>query len=185
MKRPILLALLIILVFSLSQFIFIINEGEQAIVTQFGKPKRTIVDSGLKLKIPFIETDNVVFDNLEKGIKQNIDLSEIDEISFSKKKVEIQFEVEKFTEKIIELSLIAVNVPKEYKIKFYPPKVEIVTTVAFEDYDKLNSTLFIAKVDASQLEGKNKLDISLSKQPTFANIVKIKPSRVEFLLIRE
>ena len=53
------------------------------------------------------------------------------------------------------------------------------------DYDKLNATLFVAQVDASDLEQKKKLEVTLSKDATFADIVKIKPSRVEFLLIRQ
>ena len=136
-------------------------------------------------EINFVESDNVIFDEVEKAIKQDIDLSEIDGISFSEKKVHISIEVEKFTEKIIVLPLNAINVPEGYKIKFYPPKVEIVTTVAFTDYDKLNATLFVAQVDASDLEQKKKLEVTLSKDATFADIVKIKPSRVEFLLIRQ
>ena len=127
----------------------------------------------------------MIFDEVEKAIKQNIDLSEVDGISFSEKKVQISIEVEKFTEKIITLPLSPINVPKGYIIKFYPPKVEIVTTVAFTDYDKLNATLFVAQVDASDLEQKKKLEVTLGKYATFANIVKIKPSRVEFLLIRQ
>jgi len=135
-------------------------------------------------EINFIETDAVVFDKVEKAIKQDVDLSDINGISFSEKKVQISFEVEKFTEKIIALTLNPINVAKGYKIKFYPPKVEIITTVAFADYDKLYPSFFIAEVDASHLEGKNKLEVLLSKQPPFAEIVKIKPNRVEFLLIK-
>ncbi len=44
-------------VFFLINSVFIINEKEQAIITQFGKPiGSTIVESGLKFKVPFIHT---------------------------------------------------------------------------------------------------------------------------------
>jgi modulator of FtsH protease HflC len=39
----------------LPQSLFVINEWEQVIITQFGQYKRTIKDPGLKLKIPFLE----------------------------------------------------------------------------------------------------------------------------------
>ena len=136
-------------------------------------------------EIHFVESENTVFENIEKAIKQDFKLNEMEEISFSEKKVQIQFEVEKFTEKIITLPLNAINVPKGYKIKFYPAKVEIAITVAFDDYNKLSASLFVAQVDVSDLKQKKKLDVILSKQPPFTDIVKIKPSRVEFLLIRE
>jgi membrane protease subunit HflC len=35
--------------------IFIMNEAEQAIVTRFGKPVRTVVEPGLHFKLPFLE----------------------------------------------------------------------------------------------------------------------------------
>ena len=47
--------LVLAIVFLLANSFFVINEKEQAIITQFGKPiGSTIVESGLKLKIPFI-----------------------------------------------------------------------------------------------------------------------------------
>ena len=46
-------------------------------------------------EINFVESDNVIFVEVEKPIKQDINLSEIDGISFSEKKVQISFKVEK------------------------------------------------------------------------------------------
>jgi len=71
-------------------------------------------------KINFVESEKTDFENIEKAIKQDLKLTELEGISFSEEKVQIQFEVEKFTEKIIELPLRAINVPKGYKIKCYP-----------------------------------------------------------------
>ena len=72
-----------------------------------------------------------------------------------------------------------------YKIKCYPAKIDILTTDSFDNYNKLNENLFVAQVDASNLEKKKRLAVILSKQPSFTDIVKITPSRVEFLLIKE
>ena len=44
--------------------IFIVKEVNQAIVLQFGDPKRIIVEPGLNFKLPFVQ--NVVF--LDKRI---------------------------------------------------------------------------------------------------------------------
>ena len=136
-------------------------------------------------RISNIETQYKVFENLEQAISTTVKLSKLDGISFDKEELDISFEAEKFTEKIIELPLQAINVPKGYKIKFYPPKVAVVTTVAFADYDKLNASLFLANVDANQTVGRNKLEVVINQRPLFAKLVKIKPSRVEFLLIKQ
>ncbi len=57
------LSLLALLIFPLvivgSQSFYRVNETEQVIITQFGKPVGDIItDSGLKLKVPFIQTVN-------------------------------------------------------------------------------------------------------------------------------
>ncbi len=47
------------ILFILANSIYIVNQAEQAIVLQFGEPRRVVKDPGLKFKIPFIQ--NVVF----------------------------------------------------------------------------------------------------------------------------
>ena len=57
MKNKILKILIPISVILIMNSLFIVNEKEQAIITQFGKPVGiTIVKAGLKFKIPFIHT---------------------------------------------------------------------------------------------------------------------------------
>ena len=60
MKPPkFLIPVIIVLGVVLFQSAFIVQEINQAIVLQFGNPKRIITDSGLKFKLPFIQ--NVVY----------------------------------------------------------------------------------------------------------------------------
>ncbi|MDO4184754.1 MAG: protease modulator HflC [Rhodospirillales bacterium] len=49
----------LIVVFLIGTSVYIVNQAEQAIVLQFGRPVRLVQDPGLKLKIPFIQ--NVIF----------------------------------------------------------------------------------------------------------------------------
>ena len=49
------IALAVAALIILSQTLFTIDEAEQAIITQMGKYKRTIVEPGIKAKIPFIQ----------------------------------------------------------------------------------------------------------------------------------
>ena len=50
-----LIPLLIVLAVGAFQSVFIVQETNQAIVLQFGDPKRIITNSGLKFKLPFIQ----------------------------------------------------------------------------------------------------------------------------------
>ena len=53
--RNVTLALLAVLLFGAYSAAFMVNQTQQALVLQFGEPKRTIQDPGLKFKLPFIQ----------------------------------------------------------------------------------------------------------------------------------
>ena len=135
--------------------------------------------------LSFVETENINFSSIEEDVKQKVSLEDLDGLNFSKDQIEVSFVVEKFTEKALELPVNPINVPPGYKIKFYPPKVEVITTVSFADYDKITPSMFFAEVDASELNEKKKLEVNLSSKPSFVDVVKVNPRRVEFLLIKQ
>jgi membrane protease subunit HflC len=53
--RNVTLALLAVLLFGAYSAAFMVNQTQQALVLQFGEPKRTIQEPGLKIKLPFIQ----------------------------------------------------------------------------------------------------------------------------------
>jgi len=55
----ILLVMLVAIAGIISSSLFIVNETQQALVVQFGEPKRTVSEPGLKFKYPFIQ--DVIF----------------------------------------------------------------------------------------------------------------------------
>jgi len=62
MKRLIALILPVLALVGLSS-IFIVDETEQVVILQLGKPVRTIVDPGLNVKLPFPFQEKIVFDD--------------------------------------------------------------------------------------------------------------------------
>lgn len=59
-KLPLILGVLVVLFGVLgASALFVVDEREQAIVLQFGDPKRTITEPGLNVKIPFVQ--NVIY----------------------------------------------------------------------------------------------------------------------------
>ena len=51
----ILIVLFIAIVGTASSALYIVNETQQALVIQFGEPKRTVSEPGLKFKLPFMK----------------------------------------------------------------------------------------------------------------------------------
>ncbi|MBN1956799.1 MAG: protease modulator HflC [Desulfuromonadales bacterium] len=58
MKNGILVLIIVAVLLIAQGGIYVVNEAEQAIVTQFGKPVSGVVSSGLHFKIPFIQDVN-------------------------------------------------------------------------------------------------------------------------------
>ena len=55
MKAPIILVLIVAVLFVGMDGLYVVNEAEQAIVTQFGKPVGDVSEPGLHLKMPFTQ----------------------------------------------------------------------------------------------------------------------------------
>ncbi|MGW8313217.1 MAG: protease modulator HflC [Desulfuromonadales bacterium] len=55
MKAPVIFVLIVVVIFIGMDGLYVVNEAEQAIVTQFGKPVGDVVKPGLHLKIPFVQ----------------------------------------------------------------------------------------------------------------------------------
>ncbi len=77
-----LLPAVVVLGIALFQSLFIVQEISQAIVLQFGDPKKIVTKAGLNFKIPFIQ--NVVF--LDKRIL-NLDSAPEEVIAADQKKI--------------------------------------------------------------------------------------------------
>jgi len=58
MKAPIILVIIVAVLLVAMDGLYVVNEAEQAIVTQFGKPVSDVVKPGLHLKIPFVQKVN-------------------------------------------------------------------------------------------------------------------------------
>ena len=58
MKSPIILVVIFAVLFVGMDGLYVVNEAEQAVITQFGKPVGDVIGPGLHLKIPFIQNVN-------------------------------------------------------------------------------------------------------------------------------
>jgi membrane protease subunit HflC len=58
MKASIILLLIIVAAVLAGGSLYIVQEGEQAVITQFGRPVRVVTEAGLNVKTPFIQKVN-------------------------------------------------------------------------------------------------------------------------------
>jgi len=57
-KKPLLIILVFVALLVLREGLYVVNEAEQAIVTQFGKPVGDVIKPGLHFKLPFVQNVN-------------------------------------------------------------------------------------------------------------------------------
>jgi YbbR domain-containing protein len=108
---------------------------------------------------------------------------ELKQVDLTQQTVEVAAEVAKYTEASIELPVEVENLPQGYGLKTFPDKVTVKYRVRFEDYEKINTSMFRAVVDYSKIaEGSNKLKVSLTKSPALVRALKLSTERVEYII---
>ncbi len=98
-------------------------------------------------------------------------------------KVLISVPVEKFTEKVFELSINTKTYDENISIRTFPTKVKAVFLVPLSEYENFIESVLLAKVDLkkSDLEMK-KLPISINGYPKYVELLRLEPSNVEFIV---
>ncbi len=98
--------------------------------------------------------------------------------------VNIEIPVVKYTEASM---MIPIRKPEDMsrEVKFFPSQVEVVFLVTLPDYDKVNAGMFTAEVsEINEDKAGNTLEVSMSHTPNFVKVVKIKPEKVEYIILK-
>jgi hypothetical protein len=155
---------------------------------QKGKTKITpdsIIISGAE---SIVDTTNVIFTKkkkfleLDNSIVENMKLSSIKNVSFSRNDVNISFIVEEYTESNIKVPIRVINKPDSIVLRTFPNKNTISFLVALNDYDKIIPPQFDIVVDYKEIFEDSKLKVHLLKYPDYIKPLQLKPEYVEYII---
>lgn len=106
-------------------------------------------------------------------------------LTFHPDNVNFSIPVEKFTEAEVEVPVRIIN-SSGLQAKTFPDKVRVYYNVALKDYAKVEPGMIQAVVDLSEINlGKeDRLKVVLENFPSYIRINKIKPEKVEFIIIK-
>lgn len=154
-----------------------------AFVTLYG-------DSSLISAMDSVNTEKIVLNNLNNTISQKakIDLPEelVQRVGISHNEVQLDINVDKFTETKIEVPIEAVGLPKGIQLKTFPDKVTLTVRVPLQGFETLKPFQFTAVVDyKNSASNKTKLPITVSKYPETVKITKVSPEKVEYILKKQ
>ncbi|MBN2598554.1 YbbR-like domain-containing protein [Labilibaculum sp.] len=142
------------------------------------KGPNSILDS-----IYFVETEKLILTNLNKTVKKNVSLKQIEGLEFDQRKIEITVPVEQFTEEKVTVPIKVNNLPDSLLLRLFPGDVTVSYFVGFKKHDKVSVDLFDVRVDYNHTsdEGSNKLKIQLLRSPGFVTNVRFYPQEVTYL----
>lgn len=98
--------------------------------------------------------------------------------------VEVKLPVDEFTEKTIEVPLKITNNWNYNSIKLYPKKVKVTFLVALSNYEQVDENFITATVDADEWQKLNhhQFSVKISQFPNYCKLVRIVPSKIDFVV---
>lgn len=139
--------------------------------------------------IKYLLTESITLKNIKSSHTQTVKVDDKNlrnTIRVISKNITVKIPVEKYTEETIEIPIDIKNKTTGYRIKTIPDKVKISYLVSLSKYHEVAPGSFSVIVDfAPDEEVKNsKMKVVLVKKPDFIKILKITPSKVDYLKIK-
>lgn len=130
-----------------------------------------------------VKTVKVSKANVSQGFRETVGLDLLGgKIRSNVKVVTVEVNVEKFTEKDIE---VPIKVSGGLRVRFFPETMKVKCLVAIKDYASIVPEDFSVAVDRQQLEALQPLlDVRLASWPQYIQVLSTSPDKVEYLIVQ-
>lgn len=136
--------------------------------------------------IDCVYTKQVDLIDLNTNYNDDIKLAKFDNVTFSEDEVDVNINIEKFTEASQTIKLNIINVPDSLVLRTFPKEITVTYFVALSDYEKVLPQLFEAVVDYNETANHdNKLNISIQNSPAYVQSLRYNPKSVEYIIERK
>ncbi len=142
---------------------------------------------GMLDTITYVKTSRLILSEVNNTIEQKANLLMPNSaIKFIQdiKTVQVNAEVDRFTEGMVEVPFEIDNLPKNMKIDAYPKVVKLTFKVGLANFNKINANSFTVRCDYAFSE-QNELTYLVPKLDVVSDLVrdvKITPGRIDFLI---
>lgn len=150
-------------------------------VTVYGA--KSVIDTIYRIKTEFqslkgLKSNRLLTLKLEKPLSNP-------PISLSADTIIAKINVERFTEADIDV-FIGADSTEKHTYKTFPDKVTLTCRVAMREFERLDPSLFSVSINYKEASasGNNLAEVQISRQPTFAKVIRIEPEKVEFLILK-
>ena len=140
-------------------------------------------------RVSVLKTPRIELDDLASDFSKTVSVVKPDSMfnsSFSAEEVIISARVSRFSEKIIEVPIQVLNLPKNMSVRTFPEKIKVLCKAKMSDLKNLGSADFIVTADyqeaAEENQKPNKLSLSLQKAPKNVFRASLVQNQVEYIL---
>ena len=142
---------------------------------------KTLLDS-----IHNIETQFFSYDDIFEPFSYIVKLKKISKIQMPIDEVKINLSVSRYSEKEFILPIEILNLPKDKRVKLFPPKVKVKVTLPVSIISTVKDSDFSLVVDYNEIvyDKARELELSINKQPPAIKQIILEPKKVNFLIRR-
>jgi len=129
-------------------------------------------------------TENSDLGTITKSDYETADLKKIKFVYVKETEVEVNFEIEQFTEKTIQVPVEVNNLPNNMRIQAFPRYVQLTCQVGLSNFERLDGSMFRAQIDYTEVvpDQNNKLKVEITKHPVFIQALRFTPQTVEYII---
>jgi len=133
-----------------------------------------------------IETQFFTYDDIFEPFSKMVKLKKNPKIQMPVNEVKINLSVSRYSEKVFILPVEVINLPKNLRVKLFPPKAKIKVTLPISILTTVKDSDFTLVVDYNEIinDQAKELQLIIKKQPPAIKQIILEPKKVNFLIRR-
>ena len=137
-----------------------------------------------------VVTEPIILNNLSNDFSEEVSIvfpKDLDNSIFSTNRVQVSGKVVKFSEKVFDVEVRALNVPEGYRLKMFPNTISLVCKASLEELKEIQTEDFELTADYQQVGGStdNSILVQVTKKPGTVYAVRLQQRMVNFVLERK
>ncbi len=130
-----------------------------------------------------VYTKAVTFDDVKEDLLEEVSLEKPEKASLYQDKIHFRLEVEKFTERKMNLPIEVVNAPPNIQISLYPSEVELSFKVSLAKYNLVEPLDFQVVCDYKDLMDDQEFFVpKIIQKPDYVQGIHISPRTIEYII---
>ena len=133
-----------------------------------------------------VETQFFSYNDIFEPVSNIIKLNKIPKIQMPINEVKLNLSVSRYSEKLFILPIEVINLPKNKRVKLFPPKARIKVTLPISILTTVKAADFSLVVDYNEIiyDQVKELQLNIRKQPPAVKQIILEPKKVNFLIRR-